>query len=102
MVQARDPGDHAVNAGDLESTQSGNVGDDEQQLAAWAWARLCAASRVWIPAESQNRVKVMSSMSVPCPCAAASSRAIRSASVLVTWIFLRCRHNWHAADHLKR
>ena len=48
-----------------------------------ASARLCAAIRVCSPDESQNRVRVMSTTSVPCPSAPAVSRADRSASALV-------------------
>jgi hypothetical protein len=48
-----------------------------------AWARLCAASRACIPDESQNWVRVMSTTRVPCPCAAASSRADRNSGALV-------------------
>jgi hypothetical protein len=43
---------------------------------------LCAAIRTCSPDESQNRVRVMSTTSVPCP-SAAVSRAARSASALV-------------------
>jgi hypothetical protein len=48
-----------------------------------AWARLYAATRICSPEESQNRVRVMSTTSVPCPCAAASTRADRSSGALV-------------------
>ena len=54
-----------------------------------AWARLCAASSVCSPDESQNWVRVMSTTRVPCPCAAASSRADRSSGALVMSISSR-------------
>jgi len=46
-----------------------------------AWARLCASTRAWIPAESQNLVRVMSTTNAGCP--AASSRPARSPVALV-------------------
>ena len=46
-----------------------------------AWACLCASTRAWIPAESQNRVPLMSTTNVGC--SAASSRAARSPAALV-------------------
>ena len=83
LIRGREVGDHAVNAGERENAQDGSGGDDQPRLAALAWARLCAASRVRIPDESQNWVPVMSATSVPCPRAAASSRADRSFGALV-------------------
>jgi hypothetical protein len=34
LVQAREVGDHAVNAGDRENAEDGSGGDDQQQLTA--------------------------------------------------------------------
>jgi hypothetical protein len=56
-----------------------------------AWARLCAPTRAAIPAESQNRVRVMSTTNVRCSPAsdppasspAAVSSAARSPAALV-------------------
>ena len=51
-----------------------------------AWARLCASTRAWIPAESQNLVRVMSTTNAGCPAASSSaalSRPARSPVALV-------------------
>jgi hypothetical protein len=51
-----------------------------------AWARLCASIRAEIPAESQNRVRVMSTTNAGCPAAsspAALSRPARSPAAFV-------------------
>ena len=47
-------------------------------------ARLCAPISTLNPSESQNRVRVMSTTTVACPCLPASSRATRRSSAVMT------------------
>jgi hypothetical protein len=86
LVQARDMRDHAVNAGELESAEGGNVGDDQQQLPAVRLGAIVYRQQGMKPVRITKPVTVMSTTSVPCPCAAAFSRADRIASALVTSI----------------
>jgi len=45
-----------------------------------ARARLCASTRTWIPAESQNRVRVRSTTNAGCPAASTGAASTRAAS----------------------
>jgi hypothetical protein len=82
-VQAREVGDHAVNAGDRENAEDGSGGDDQQQLAAFTLGALLRRQQGMDRGRITNRVRVMSTTSVRCPCAAACSSADRSPGALV-------------------
>jgi hypothetical protein len=85
LLQAGEAVDEVVNAGQGQDAVDGTVrGNDEPQLAAFARTRLCAAIRAWTAAESQNRVRVMSTTSVRYRFSVAARRTARSCSAVVT------------------
>ena len=84
LVEGAEVGYHHVDAGDRENAQDRIARHRQQHRSPSARACLCARTRTRRPAESQNRVRVMSTTSAGDPSAAAFSRATRSPVAVVT------------------
>ena len=68
LVQAGEPGDEVAQAGHGDGPQNAAaVGTTRRSPPPSARARLCASASALNPAESQNRVRVMSTTTVACP-----------------------------------
>lgn len=104
LLQAGEAVDEVVNAEQGQDAVDGTVrGNDEPQLAAFCTdALVCAAIRAWTAAESQNRVRVMSTTSVRYRFSVAARRTARSCSAVVTPISgalpSRARHRSSCGD----
>ena len=76
-----------------------SAGTTSRSSPPFARTRLCTAIRAWTAAESQNRVRVMSTTSVRYRFSVAAGRTAHNCSEVVTSISGRCHHG-RAIDHL--